>query len=59
MKDHLVCGFIPSQSRYFLLSDNMVAFIAIGHTATAVGSEMKPFLGQIMDKIKRGLQMRG
>jgi len=37
----------------------IIAFIAIGHTATAVGSEMKPFLDSIMSHIKQGLQSRG
>lgn len=37
----------------------MIAFIAIGHTATAVGSDMKPFLESIMLQIKQGLQGRG
>lgn len=37
----------------------MTAFIAIGHTATAVGSDMKPFLDSIMVQIKLGLQQRG
>lgn len=37
----------------------LIAFIAIGHTATAVGSEMKPFLEPVMNHIKHGLQMRG
>ena len=37
----------------------ITAFIAIGHTATAVGSEMKPFLDPIMLQIKQGLQGRG
>ncbi|KAI0330958.1 FAT-domain-containing protein [Cubamyces sp. BRFM 1775] len=36
-----------------------VAFIAIGHVATAVGSDMKPFLESIMTHIKQGLQLRG
>ncbi|KAF9454266.1 phosphatidylinositol 3-kinase [Macrolepiota fuliginosa MF-IS2] len=35
------------------------AFIAIGHTANAVGSDMKPFLDSIMNHIKIGLQGRG
>jgi FKBP12-rapamycin complex-associated protein len=35
------------------------AFIAIGHTANAVGSDMKPFLDSIMAHIKIGLQGRG
>lgn len=35
------------------------AFLAIGHTATAVGSDMKPFLDLIMAHIKQGLQGRG
>ncbi len=37
----------------------VTAFIAIGHTATAVGSDMKPFLDSIMNHIKIGLQGRG
>ena len=37
----------------------MTAFIAIGHTATAVSSDMKPFLDSIMVQIKLGLQQRG
>ncbi len=36
-----------------------LAFIAIGHVATSVGSDMKSFLEPIMDHIKQGLQMRG
>jgi FKBP12-rapamycin complex-associated protein len=36
-----------------------VAFIAIGHTATAVGSDTKPFLDSVMAQIKLGFQMRG
>ena len=36
-----------------------IAFIAIGHVATAVGSEMKTFLDSIMGQIKLGLQQRG
>lgn len=32
------------------------AFIAIGHVARAVGSEMKTFLDSIMSHIKTGLQ---
>ncbi|KIK08874.1 hypothetical protein K443DRAFT_655406 [Laccaria amethystina LaAM-08-1] len=35
------------------------AFIAIGHTATAVTSDMKPFLDSIMMHIKQGLQGQG
>ncbi|KAI0078720.1 phosphatidylinositol 3-kinase [Panus rudis PR-1116 ss-1] len=35
------------------------AFIAIGHVATAVGSEMKQFLDTIMAHIKTCLQMHG
>ncbi|KAG2011794.1 atypical/PIKK/FRAP protein kinase [Coprinopsis cinerea AmutBmut pab1-1] len=35
------------------------AFIAIGHTALAVGSDMKPFLDPIMDNVKSCLQNRG
>ncbi|KAF9647181.1 atypical/PIKK/FRAP protein kinase [Thelephora ganbajun] len=40
-------------------NERSFAFIAIGHTATAVGSEMKPFLEPVMNQIKHGLQMRG
>ncbi|KIM49486.1 hypothetical protein M413DRAFT_21701 [Hebeloma cylindrosporum] len=40
-------------------SERSFAFIAIGHTATAVGSDMKPFLDSIMLQIKQGLQGRG
>ncbi|PSR71034.1 hypothetical protein PHLCEN_2v13082 [Hermanssonia centrifuga] len=39
--------------------ERSVAFIAIGHVASAVGSEMKPFLDSVMTHIKQGLQMRG
>ncbi len=35
------------------------AFIAIGHTASAIGSDIKPFLESIMSHIKTGLQNRG
>lgn len=40
-------------------AERSVAFIAIGHVATAVGSDMKPFLESIMTQIKQGLLMRG
>ncbi|KAI0741336.1 atypical/PIKK/FRAP protein kinase [Daedaleopsis nitida] len=40
-------------------NERSVAFIAIGHVATAVGSEMKPFLESIMSHVKAGLQSRG
>ncbi|KAF8966334.1 atypical/PIKK/FRAP protein kinase [Flammula alnicola] len=40
-------------------NERSFAFIAIGHTATAVGSDMKPFLDSIMMQIKLGLQGRG
>ena len=40
-------------------SERNTAFIAIGHVATAMGSDMKPFLEPIMVHIKQGLQMRG
>lgn len=39
--------------------ERVVAFIAIGHVATAVGSDMKPFLESIMVHVKTGLQSRG
>ena len=35
------------------------AFVAIGHVAKAVGSDMKPFLDSIMQQVKLGLQNRG
>jgi FKBP12-rapamycin complex-associated protein len=35
------------------------AFIAIGHTAKAVGSGITPFINSIMNVIKIGLQNRG
>ncbi|TRM60259.1 armadillo-type protein [Schizophyllum amplum] len=40
-------------------ADRPFAFVAIGHTAAAVGSDMKPFLDPIMGQIKAGLQARG
>ncbi|PCH36202.1 atypical/PIKK/FRAP protein kinase [Wolfiporia cocos MD-104 SS10] len=40
-------------------NERSVAFIAIGHVASAMGSEMKSFLEPIMGHIKSGLQMRG
>ncbi|KAG5734545.1 Phosphatidylinositol 3-kinase tor2 [Termitomyces sp. T112] len=40
-------------------NERTFAFLAIGHTATAVGSDMKPFLEPIMAYIKQGLQGRG
>ncbi|KAG2355693.1 atypical PIKK FRAP protein kinase [Suillus spraguei] len=40
-------------------NERSFAFVAIGHTATAVGSDMKPFLDSIMAQIKIGLQARG
>lgn len=41
-------------------SDSFVeAFIAIGHIAKAVGSDMKPFLDSVMQQVKLGLQNRG
>ncbi|KZT27933.1 phosphatidylinositol 3-kinase [Neolentinus lepideus HHB14362 ss-1] len=49
---HLLTQLEKSNERSF-------AFIAIGHVATAVGSEMKQFLEPIMAQIKQGLQMRG
>lgn len=50
------------QKSTFLMDFSFIlfsAFIAIGHTATAVGSDMKPFLDSIMMQIKLGLQGRG
>ncbi|KAI6023936.1 hypothetical protein PISMIDRAFT_679672 [Pisolithus microcarpus 441] len=49
---HLLTQLEKPNERYF-------AFIAIGHIAAAVGSDMKPFLDSIMLQIKRGLQQRG
>ncbi|KAH9072320.1 atypical/PIKK/FRAP protein kinase [Lactarius deliciosus] len=40
-------------------SDREFAFVAIGHVAKAVGSDMKPFLDSIMQQVKFGLQNRG
>ncbi|KDQ52943.1 hypothetical protein JAAARDRAFT_61533 [Jaapia argillacea MUCL 33604] len=40
-------------------SERSFAFIAIGHVASAVGSEMKPFVDAIMGQVKGGLQSRG
>ncbi|KAF8659826.1 hypothetical protein AX16_001711 [Volvariella volvacea WC 439] len=40
-------------------NERAFAFVAIGHTATAVGSDIKPFLDSIMVHIKAGFQGRG
>ncbi|OSX64010.1 hypothetical protein POSPLADRAFT_1065405 [Postia placenta MAD-698-R-SB12] len=40
-------------------NERSVAFIAIGHVASAMGSDMKPFLDSVMAHIKQGLQIRG
>ncbi|TFK75010.1 phosphatidylinositol 3-kinase [Pluteus cervinus] len=40
-------------------TERSIAFVAIGHTATAVGSDVKPFLDSIMSHIKQGFQGRG
>ncbi|KAN0137000.1 atypical/PIKK/FRAP protein kinase [Lactarius tabidus] len=40
-------------------NDREFAFVAIGHVAKAVGSDMKPFLDSIMQQVKLGLQNRG
>ncbi|KAG6841465.1 hypothetical protein C0991_010890 [Blastosporella zonata] len=40
-------------------NERTFAFLAIGHTANSVGSDMKPFLDSIMAFIKQGLQGRG
>ncbi|ELU37824.1 phosphatidylinositol 3-kinase tor2 [Rhizoctonia solani AG-1 IA] len=37
-------------------AERTIAFVAIGHVASAVGSEIKQFLEQIMVHIKEGLQ---
>ncbi|RDX49678.1 atypical/PIKK/FRAP protein kinase [Lentinus brumalis] len=39
--------------------ERSVAFVAIGHVATAVGSEMKPFLESTLTHVKVGLHSRG
>ena len=53
-------SFGASQSHFSVVPFSFYpAFIAIGHTATAVGSEMKQFLEPVMNQIKHGLQMRG
>ncbi|KAL9713509.1 phosphatidylinositol kinase- protein kinase tor1 [Leucoagaricus gongylophorus] len=49
---HLLTQLEKTQERNY-------AFIAIGHTANAVGSDMKPFLDSIMVQIKIGLHGRG
>ncbi|KAI0272361.1 atypical/PIKK/FRAP protein kinase [Gloeopeniophorella convolvens] len=49
---HLLTLLSKSNERSF-------AFIAIGHIAKAVGSDMKPFLDSIMQQVKIGLQNRG
>lgn len=56
MSDHLVCF---SVDHFGHISNPCSAFIAIGHTAKAVTSEMKPFLDSVMAQIKIGLQNRG
>lgn len=50
-----VCLYLQSR----VTSDQLQAFIAIGHTASAIGSDIKPFLESIMAHIKTGLQNRG
>ncbi|KAG8741303.1 phosphatidylinositol kinase- protein kinase tor1 [Ceratobasidium sp. 414] len=40
-------------------AERTIAFVAIGHVASAVGSEIKQFLEQIMAHIKEGLQLHG
>ncbi|KAI0792169.1 FAT-domain-containing protein [Abortiporus biennis] len=40
-------------------AERSVAYIAIGHVATAVTSDMKTFLDSIMSSIKQALQQRG
>ncbi|KAF5387292.1 hypothetical protein D9757_005800 [Collybiopsis confluens] len=49
---HLLQQLEKSNERHY-------AFIAIGHTAKQVGSDMKPFLDSVMKQIKMGLQARG
>jgi hypothetical protein len=47
------------RSTFSILTAIIEAFIAIGHIAKAVGSDMKPFLDSIMQQVKLGLQNRG
>jgi hypothetical protein len=56
MSAHSVCRLLD---HVIYLSSLCLAFIAIGHTAKAVTSEMKPFLDSVMAQIKIGLQNRG
>ncbi|KIY73583.1 atypical/PIKK/FRAP protein kinase [Cylindrobasidium torrendii FP15055 ss-10] len=49
---HLLTQLEKPHERHF-------AFIAIGHTATAIGADIKTFLESIMAQIKIGLQSRG
>jgi len=47
------------RATFSILTIMVEAFIAIGHIAKAVGSDMKPFLDSIMQQVKLGLQNRG
>ena len=51
-------GTLDPTSSYSALT-SVQAFVAIGHVAKAVGSDMKPFLDSIMQQVKLGLQNRG
>lgn len=57
MNEQLVCEPLLGFELYS--RDWKLAFIAIGHVASAVGSDMKSFLESIMYHVKLGLQMRG
>ena len=52
-------GVSDLSTYYSILTAFLEAFIAIGHIAKAVGSDMKPFLDSIMQQVKLGLQNRG
>ncbi|KAH9990569.1 FAT-domain-containing protein [Russula vinacea] len=52
----MVITLIPTLAQS---NERSFAFIAIGHIAKAVGSDMKPFLDSIMQQVKLGLQNRG
>ena len=52
-------GTLVLPSSYSTLTPFVQAFVAIGHVAKAVGSDMKPFLDSIMQQVKLGLQNRG
>ncbi|KAH9066494.1 atypical/PIKK/FRAP protein kinase [Lactarius vividus] len=55
---HWCIAYIPRASTSWRHA-SVQAFVAIGHVAKAVGSDMKPFLDSIMQQVKLGLQNRG